>query len=45
MLAAIRRASSRDSRHLPLWLILEIDVGNRLVCGVRHDEGFRSFVD
>jgi hypothetical protein len=44
-LAAIRRASLRDSRHLPMWLILEIDVGNRLACGVLHEEGFRSLVD
>jgi hypothetical protein len=29
-LAAIRRASLRDGRHLPMWLILKIDVGNRL---------------
>jgi len=29
-LAAIRRASLRDGRHLPMWFILNIDVGNRL---------------
>ncbi len=32
-------------RHLPLRLILEIDLGERLPGSVLHDEGFRKLVD
>jgi hypothetical protein len=30
---------------LPLWLILEIEIGKLLAIGVLHDEGFRSFLN
>jgi hypothetical protein len=32
-------------RHLPLWLILEIEIGELLTVGVLHDEDFRFFLD
>jgi hypothetical protein len=32
-------------RHLPLRLVLEIDVGKRLTGRVLHDEGFLAFLD
>jgi hypothetical protein len=38
-------AALRDGRHLPMWLILKIDVGQSAASGVLHDEGFRSLVD
>jgi hypothetical protein len=32
-------------RHLPLRLILEIEIGEHLAVSVLHDEGFRAFLE
>jgi hypothetical protein len=32
-------------RHLPLWLVFEIEIGDLLAVGVLHDEGFLTFLD
>jgi len=48
MFTAIRNASSRRQplhRHLPLRLILEIEISERLSARVLHNEGFQTFLD